>query len=51
LVSAAARGPFDQGWDARQLRFIDGYNERCQPFRWAKTADQILAKAQRNPSA
>lgn len=25
--------------------FIDGYNERCQPFRWTETADQILAKA------
>jgi transposase len=31
--------------------FIDGYNERCQPFRWTKTADQTLAKAQRQPSA
>jgi len=27
--------------------FIDGYNERCQPFRWTKTADQILTKANR----
>lgn len=25
--------------------FIDAYNERCQPFTWTKTADQILAKA------
>jgi hypothetical protein len=31
--------------------FIDGYNERCQPLRWIKTADQILAKAHRTPSA
>jgi hypothetical protein len=31
--------------------FIDGYNERCQPFRWTKTADQILTKAQRKPPA
>ncbi|WP_435829798.1 hypothetical protein [Micromonospora costi] len=31
--------------------FIHGYNERCQPFHWARTADQVLAKAQRNPSA
>src|SRR3954469_24927128 len=29
--------------------FIDGWNERCQPFTWTKTADQILAKAQRRP--
>jgi transposase len=25
--------------------YIDGWNERCQPFIWTKTADQILAKA------
>ncbi|MGH2884191.1 MAG: IS630 family transposase [Solirubrobacteraceae bacterium] len=25
--------------------FIDGYNQRAQPFVWTKTADQILAKA------
>jgi transposase len=27
--------------------FIDAYNERCEPFRWTKTADQILTKANR----
>lgn len=31
--------------------FIDDYNERCQQFRWTKTSDQILATAQRQPSA
>jgi transposase len=25
-------------------RFCDGWNQRCQPFRWTKDADQILAK-------
>jgi transposase len=25
--------------------FIDGWNERCQPFVWTKTADDILTKA------
>ena len=25
--------------------FIDAWNERCEPFIWTKTADQILAKA------
>jgi transposase len=25
--------------------FIDGYNQRCAPFRWTKTADDVLAKA------
>jgi hypothetical protein len=23
-------------------RFIDGWNHRCQPFTWTKTADDIL---------
>jgi transposase len=25
--------------------FIDAWNERCQPFSWTKTADEILTKA------
>jgi transposase len=25
--------------------FIDGWNERCQPFTWTKTADEIIPKA------
>jgi transposase len=29
--------------------FIDGYNDRCQPFTWTKDADTILAKAKRSP--
>jgi DNA-binding CsgD family transcriptional regulator len=28
-------------------RFIDGWNERCEPFIWTKTADEIIAKAVR----
>jgi transposase len=27
--------------------FINGWNDRCQPFVWTKTADQILTKANR----
>ena len=27
--------------------FIDGWNERCHPFAWTKTADQILTGAHR----
>ena len=30
-------------------RFCDGWNQRCQPFRWTKDADQILAKLKRPP--
>lgn len=25
--------------------YIDGWNQRCQPFSWTKTADEILAHA------
>ena len=28
--------------------FIDAYNQRCQPFTWTKTADQILTKTHRD---
>jgi transposase len=28
-------------------RFIDGWNDRCEPFTWTKTPDQIIAKAVR----
>jgi len=27
--------------------FIDGWNERCEPFVWTKDADTIIAKAHR----
>jgi len=27
--------------------FIDGWNERCQPFTWVKTADEIIGKINR----
>ena len=32
-------------------RFIDGWNERCEPFTWTKDADTILAKAQRQKTS
>ena len=32
-------------------RFIDGWNDRCEPFIWTKTADQILnhSRGQKTP--
>ena len=44
---AIRRGSFDS---VKQLvaairAFIDGYNERCRPFAWTKTADKILPRA------
>jgi transposase len=31
--------------------FIDGWNERCHPFTWTKTADEILTKAHRKQTS
>jgi transposase len=31
--------------------FIDGWNDRCHPFVWTKTADQILTKANRKTTS
>ncbi|TDO42233.1 transposase [Paractinoplanes brasiliensis] len=31
--------------------FIDAYNQRCEPFHWTKTADQILTKANRQKTS
>ena len=31
--------------------FIDGWNERCHPFVWTKTADEILTKANRKQTS
>jgi hypothetical protein len=32
-------------------RFCDGWNQRCQPFRWTKDADQVLTKLTPQPTA
>jgi transposase len=32
-------------------KFIDGWNERCQPFVWTKDADTIIAKAHRKANS
>ena len=44
---AIRRGTFTSVKDliAAIETYIDGWNERCDPFTWTKTADQILAKA------
>jgi transposase len=33
------------------IRFIDGWNERCEPFVWTKDADTIIAKAHRKSTS
>ena len=44
---AIHRGTFGSVKDlnAKIRQFIDGWNDRCRPFVWAKTAGQILKKA------
>jgi len=46
---AIHRGTFGSVKDlnAKIRAFIDGWNDRCHPFVWTKTADEILKKAQR----
>ncbi len=46
---AIRRGVFTSVKDlnAKIRGFIDGWNDRAHPFVWTKTADQILAKANR----
>ncbi|MCW3471693.1 IS630 family transposase, partial [Rhodococcus pyridinivorans] len=37
--------------NAKIRAFITGWNTRCAPFVWTKTADQILAKADRQDTS
>ncbi|EWT02868.1 transposase, partial [Intrasporangium chromatireducens Q5-1] len=52
---AIRRGSFDSVKElVTAIRaFIDGWNDRCHPFSWTKTADAILPHAtrQRNSDA
>jgi transposase len=50
---AIRRGSFDSVRDLIDAirRFIDGWNERCEPFTWTKEPDTILAKAQRQTTS
>ena len=63
LVEVLVRDHRTPGHPPRQLRlsvtdlnrriraFIDGWNDRCHPFVWTKTAEQILAKADRKKTS
>ena len=37
--------------NAKIRQFIDGWNDRCHPFVWTKTADDILKKANRQTTS
>src|SRR4029077_12319825 len=45
---AIRRGSFTSVKDliAAIEAFIDGWNDRCQPFTWTKTADELLPPCQ-----
>jgi hypothetical protein len=32
-------------------KFIDGWNERCEPFVWTKDAETIIGKSHRKPTS
>jgi transposase len=50
---AIRRGTFNSVGDLIEAitGFINGWNERCQPFVWTKDADTIIAKAHRKPNS
>ena len=50
---AIHRGTFGSVKDlnAKIRAFVDGWNDRCYPFVWTKTADEILKKANRQPTS
>ncbi len=50
---AIHRGTFGSVKDlnAKIRAFIDGWNDRCHPFVWTKTADEILKKANRSATS
>ncbi|MGI8614976.1 MAG: IS630 family transposase, partial [Nocardioidaceae bacterium] len=50
---AIRRGTFESVRDLKDAirAFIDGWNQRCEPFVWTKDADTILAKAKRKSTS
>jgi transposase len=53
IRQAIRRGPFDSVTElnAAIRTFIDSYNNRCNPFVWTKTANDILTRATRQPTS
>jgi transposase len=50
---AIRRGSYTSVKDliAKIGQFIDGWNDRCQPFAWTKPADELLAKIKRKQTS
>jgi hypothetical protein len=52
VLAEPGRGLLRHHHQAGAIRtFIEGWNERCQPFIWTRTADQILPHATREPNS
>ena len=45
-LGQSMRTPF-----AKIRAFVNGWNDRCHPFIWTKTADDILKKANRQQTS
>jgi hypothetical protein len=52
-LSAIRRGSFSSVKDlvAAIRRFIDAWNECCEPFEWTKEADKLIQKATRKKTS
>ena len=50
---AIKRGVFPSVKDLNQKirAFVNGWNDRCHPFVWTKTADEILTTANRSATS
>ena len=50
---AIHRGTFTSVRDlnAKIRAFVNGWNDRCHPFVWTKTAEEILKKANRQTTS
>jgi hypothetical protein len=50
---AIRRGTFQSVIDLKNAieAFIDGWNDRCEPFVWTQDADTILAKTKRKKTS
>jgi hypothetical protein len=50
---AVRRGAFKSVHALRDAiqRFLDAWNENCRPFKWVKTADDIMVKAKPQASS
>ena len=55
LAAQVDRRAEDPGFQSELVaasgRFINGWHDRCQPFVWTKTADQLLCHSRRQKTS